>query len=191
MIRKIFLIVPMLLFSAGPVAADSATMANRLLTISYGDVSTDFEDTGTDASGWRVNLSYETGKKGGSVLHGVVLGYIETTADVTTVGPQTTHYKLKSLPIYYAPKFLFGKKAFKGFLKGALGMHLSEYERSGALGEVSTTDSGFYGGASLGAMLYFNEKVFANIEYEWAYLSNSYYRDGEVTSAMIGLGMRF
>lgn len=191
MIRKIFVIVSMLVFSAASLAAGSAATGDRLLTISYGDVSTDFEDTGTDASGWRVNLSYETGKKGGNVLHGVVLGYVETTADVTTAGLQTTHYKLKSLPIYYAPKFLFGKKAFKGFLKGALGMHFSDYTRSGALGDVSTNDTGFYGGASLGAMFMFNEKVFANVEYEWAYLGNSYYRDGEVTSAMIGIGARF
>ena len=191
MICKIFVIVSMLLFSASAVAAGNTATGDRLLTISYGDVSTDFEDTGTDASGWRVNLSYESGKKGGNVLHGVAIGYIESTADVATVGSQVTHYKLKSLPIYYAPKFLFGEKAFKGFVKGALGMHFSDYKRSGALGDISTGDTGFYGGASLGAMLYFNEKVFVNVEYEWAYLSNSYYRDGEVASAMIGLGARF
>ena len=57
-------------------------------------------------------------------------------------------------------------------------------------GDVETQDTGFYGGASLGAMYSFNEKVFINAEYEWTYLSNSYYRDGEVQSAMIGLGFR-
>lgn len=191
MIRSIIFLFFALMFSAAATAAGSSATGDRLLTISYGDVSTDFEDTGTDASGWRVNLSYETGQKGSSVLHGVVLGYIETTADVAAVGSQTTHYKLKTLPIYYAPKFLFGKKAFKGFVKGALGLHFSDYKRSGALGDVSAGDTGFYGGASLGAMLYFNEKLFANVEYEWAYLGNSYYRDGEVQSAMIGLGSRF
>jgi hypothetical protein len=190
MIRNMLVIVSMLVFSAAAVAAGGTATGDRLFTISYGDVSTDYEDTGTDASGWRVNLSYETGKKGSNVLHGAVIGYIETDADVS-VGSQTAHYRLKSLPVYYAPKFLFGQKAFKGFLKGALGLHFSDYKRSGALGDISTSDTGFYGGASLGAMFYFNQKVFANIEYEWAYLSNSYYRDGEVTSAMIGLGARF
>ena len=86
---------------------------------------------------------------------------------------------------------MIGKKGLKGFIKGALGGHFSEYTRTGALPDIDTTDIGFFGGASLGVMFMFNEKVFANIEYEWAYLSNSYYRDGEVASAMIGIGARF
>ncbi len=191
MLRYLILVLTVCVFSI--VVAEeksSAAAQDRMLTVSYGDVSTDYEDASTDASGWRLNLSYETGAKGGSVLHGIAIGYIETTADITT-GLQTSHYKLESLPIYYAPKFLFGKKAFKGFLKGALGMHFSKYKRSGAAGDLETSDTGFYGGASLGAMYMFNEKIFINAEYEWAYLSNSYYRDGEVTSAMIGLGTRF
>lgn len=179
-------------FSTTIAAAEtsSAVAKDKFLTISYGDVSTDFEDTDTDASGWRLNLSYESGARNGNLLHGFVLGYIESTADVTTQA-QTSSYKLKSLPIYYAPKFLFGKSAFKGFLKGAIGIHFSDYERTAALGSEDTQDTGLYAGASLGAMFTFNEKVFINAEYEWAYLSNSYYRDGEVQSAMIGLGFRF
>lgn len=183
MLRYLLLILTVCVFG-------TAAAQDKMLTISYGDVSTDFEDTTNDPSGWRLNLSYETGAKGGNLLHGVAIGYIETTADVTTQA-QTSHYKLKSLPIYYAPKYLFGKKAFKGFVKGALGIHFSDYQRSGAAGDVDTNDTGFYGGASLGAMFMFNEKVFINAEYEWAYLSNSYYRDGEVQSAMIGIGARF
>ncbi len=190
MIRILLLIATMCAFTAAAAADKSVAAEDKFLTLSYGDVSTDFEDANTDASGWRINLSYETGAKGGNVLHGVTIGYIETTADVTAA--QTTHYKLKSLPIYYAPKLLFGKKAFKGFLKGALGVHFSDYKRSGgAVGDIDTNDTGFYGGASLGAMFMFNEKVFANVEYEWAYLSNSYYRDSAVQSAMIGIGARF
>ena len=30
-----------------------------------------------------------------------------------------------------------------------------------------------------------------NLEYEWAYLSNSWYRDGFINSVMLGLGFKF
>jgi len=36
-----------------------------------------------------------------------------------------------------------------------------------------------------------NEKIYINAEYEWAYMSNTYYLDGFVNSAMGGIGMRF
>ena len=191
MVRILLIVLTACIFSSAAAEEKSSVAAkDKMLTISYGDVSMDVEDVDADTSGWRINALYETGAKGGNVLHGFSIGYIETKADYT-VAAQTTHYKFKSLPMYYAPKILFGKKAFKGFLKGALGIHLSDYKRSGSLGDIETSDAGFYGGASAGAMFMFNEKVFANIEYEWAYLSNSYYRDGEVTSAMIGIGARF
>ena len=191
MLRYIVFILTICL-SGIATAEETSTAAakDKFLTISYGDVSTDIEDTDSDTSGWRLNLSYESGAKNGNVLHGFAFGYIETTADVTTPA-QTSSYKLKSLPIYYAPKLLFGKSAFKGFIKGAIGIHFSDYTRTGALGDADTQDTGLYAGASLGAMYTFNEKVFINAEYELAYLSNSYYRDEEVQSAMLGLGFRF
>ena len=190
MLRYILLILAICLSSlAVAEETSSAAAKDKFMTISYGDISTDIEDTDTDASGWRLNLSFEHGARNGNVLHGFAIGYIDSSADVTTAA-QTSSYKLESLPIYYAPKLLFGKSAFKGFLKGAIGIHFSDYERTGALGSVESQDTGLYAGASLGAMYAFNEKVFINAEYEWAYLSNSYYRDGELQSVMLGLGFR-
>ena len=190
MLRYILLILAICLSSlAVAEETSSAAAKDKFMTISYGDISTDIEDTDTDASGWRLNLSFEHGARNDNVLHGFAIGYIDSSADVTTAA-QTSSYKLESLPIYYAPKLLFGKSAFKGFLKGAIGIHFSDYERTGALGSVESQDTGLYAGASLGAMYAFNEKVFINAEYEWAYLSNSYYRDGELQSVMVGLGFR-
>ena len=190
MLRYILLILAICLSSlAVAEETSSAAAKDKFMTISYGDISTDIEDTDTDASGWRLNLSFEHGARNGNVLHGFAIGYIDSSADVTTAA-QTSSYKLESLPIYYAPKLLFGKSAFKGFLKGAIGIHFSDYERTGALGSVESQDTGLFAGASLGAMYAFNEKVFINAEYEWAYLSNSYYRDGELQSVMVGLGFR-
>jgi hypothetical protein len=168
----------------------SSVAAEGMFTLSYGDVSTDLEYADTDPSGWRVNATFETLPSKQNVVHGLTIGYIETTADVTT-GGQTTNYKLETIPLYYAPKMLLGKGAFKGFIKGALGLHFSEYQRSGALGEISANDTGFYGGASAGIMLMLGQKAFINAEYEWAYVSNTYYQDEEVASVMVGLGFKF
>ena len=79
----------------------------------------------------------------------------------------------------------------KIFIKGALGTHISKYKRSGFLGELSSSDMGFYGGLGAGIMINLSDKVFINAEYEWAYVSNYYYDGGFVNSAMGGIGMRF
>ena len=166
-----------------------AQAQEQAFTISYGDVTTDVEDTSVEATGWRVDLLFESHPAGGKVIHGLGIGWIETEADYTSVA-QTFNYKLQSLPIYYAPKFQFGKNKFKGFVKGALGLHYSEYERTGTLGNVTTEDTGFYGGVSLGASFALNPKVFINLEYEWDYLSNSYYKDETIESIILGIGFK-
>jgi len=194
MLRNVLIITTMCAFSSAVAADKSMAATESWLTVSYGDVTADIEETNTESSGWRLNLTFEKGPKGGNVLQGFVIGYIETTADIasTSVTPiAPTSYELKNIPIYYAPKYLFGKKAFKGFIKGALGIHFSKYQRTGGLGTIETNDTGLYAGASLGAMFMFTDKFFANVEYEWTYLSNSYYRDGELQSIMVGLGTKF
>jgi hypothetical protein len=168
----------------------TSVAAQGMFTLSYGDVSADLEYANVDPSGWRINATFETLPSKQNVVHGLTIGYIETTADVTTAG-QTTHYQLETIPLYYAPKMLLGKGAFKGFIKGALGLHFSDYQRSGALGWISANDTGFYGGASAGIMLMLGQKAFINAEYEWAYVSNTYYQDEELASAMVGLGFKF
>ena len=118
--------------------------------------------------------------------HGVTFAYIHTT----TTGIKNVEYRLINLPVYYAPKVTFGKGKAKAFVKGALGFHWSAYKREAA-SELNSSDFGFYGGAAAGFIINLNEKVFLNAEYEWAYLSNSWYRDGFVNTAMAGIGFRF
>ena len=86
---------------------------------------------------------------------------------------------------------MFGKGKFKFYVKGALGMHFSTYKRTATAVESKTSDMGFYGGASLGAMIFVKENIFLNAEYEWAYLSNSFYTDGFLNTANFGLGFKF
>ena len=78
------------------------------------------------------------------------------------------------------------------FFKGALGIQFSSLKITsgsdpGALGN----DFGFVGGVGAGFMKSFNEHLFINLEYEWFYMSNSYYNNGVMNSAMLGIGFKF
>lgn len=158
----------------------------NLATLSGGYAFANVEDLSENATGWRINGTYEYRPNGSAVAHGLSIGYISTVAEEGSF-----KYEINSLPIYYAPKFLFGNKSLEGFVKGALGMHFSDLERTGSIVSISSNDSGFYGGLGLGGMKTFNEKFFINAEYEWAYMSNSFYKDGFMNSFMLGVGVRF
>jgi hypothetical protein len=155
-------------------------------TFSGGYVFANLEETDSGANGFRLNGNFEFTPNEGNFSHGVTVGYIHTTAS----GLQNVEYKLNNVPVYYAPKVTFGQGKTKAFVKGALGMHWSGYKRE-ATTEFTSSDFGFYGGAGAGFIINVNEKVFLNAEYEWAYLSNSWYRDGFVNTAMAGIGFRF
>ena len=182
--KRILFILAVVMFSA------SVSAQENKITVSGGYVFTNIEDVDVNADGFRINGLFEFNPAGGKFAHGVSVGYIQTKATYTSM-LQTSDYKLTTVPYYYAPKFLFGNESIKGFIKGALGMHSSWYERTGALGELTDRGFGFYGGAGLGFMKNFNEKVFIAVEYEWAYMSNAYYRDGFVNTISGGIGFSF
>lgn len=161
----------------------------NLVTISGGYAFANMEGTDTNPSGFRVNGLYEFNPNEGMLSHGISFGYIGTKADST--GAQGAEFNLNNWPIYYAPKVMFGKGKAKFYVKGALGMHFSTYKRTGGVSEIKTNDMGFYGGAGLGTMIFFSESIFLNVEYEWAYLSNSYYTNGFINTANLGLGFKF
>ena len=168
----------------------TAWSQETLLTLTGGYAWANFEDTDAKASGWRINGLYEFNPSEGKFSHGFSIGYISTKSD--SAGVQGVEYKLNTLPMYYAPKVMFGSGKVKAFVKGALGAHLSYYKRTGGSGgEIKTNDAGFYGGVSVGAMIFVSEKTFLNAEYEWAWMSNTYVRDGFMNSALFGIGMRF
>jgi hypothetical protein len=159
-------------------------------TFGGGYVFANLEDVDQNATGFRINGLYEFNPTEGMLAHGVSVGYLRTTAS-NTVNSLTSQYTFSNFPMYYAPKLLFGSESFKGFLKGALGFHYSGYKRTGDVISVDTWDFGFYGGAGAGIMKIINERIFINAEYEWAYLSNTSYRDGFINTIMGGIGFRF
>jgi len=181
--KQFFLIVAMLIVSNG-------FSQENLVTVSGGYSFANIEEVSDNATGWRINGTYEFRPNGGAIAHGISVGYISMTADDNNlVGPLS--YEINTIPIYYAPKYLFGNKSLEGFFKGALGMQFSDLKQTGTLVSISDNDTGFYGGLGVGGMKTFKEKFFINAEYEWAYMSNSFYKDGFVNSFMVGLGMKF
>jgi hypothetical protein len=161
----------------------------NLLTVSGGYSFANIENTELNATGWRINGEYSFNPSQGPWAFGFAVGYIGLTAsDETILG--TYDFTIGTIPIYFAPKFMFGNDKFKGYIKGALGTQNSHLKRTGQL-EVTDTDWGFYGGGSAGVNFSVSEKVFLNAEYELAWLSNSAYKDGLINSAMLGIGFKF
>jgi hypothetical protein len=163
----------------------------NMVTLSGGYSWANLEEVDAKATGYRINALYEFNPQEGKVAHGVAMGFISTSASDETVSIESVEYKLTNWPIYYAPKVMFGKNKIKIFIKGAAGIHISRYKRTGYLGEVSSNDTGFYGGLGGGLIINLSEKLFLNGEYEWAWLSNYYYDNGFMNSAMGGIGLRF
>lgn len=167
----------------------------NMVTISGGYAWANIEDVETNATGWRLNGLYEFNPNQGKLAHGLSFGYIGTSgsADTTLItgSVKEVEVKINNWPIYYAPKLMFGSEKLKGFVKGAIGFQFSSMNTTTSGIETTVKDAGFYGGLGAGIILNLSEKLFINLEYEWAYASNSFYRDGFINSAMGGIGMRF
>ena len=60
----------------------------------------------------------------------------------------------------------------------------------GSNDETVSTDAGLYAGLGAGLTKTFSYKVSGILDYEWSYLSNSYYRDGFLHSFNLGVNFR-
>ena len=156
------------------------------LTLSGGYVFGSLEESDVNSSGWRVNGLFELLPIGEKVTHGFGIGYIGTTAESNFVS-----YTINSLPIYYAPKFTFGEKSLKGYIRGDFGWQFSRINREGTAVTDLDKDNGFYLGIGAGAVKDVNEKISINLEYNFNYLYNSFYRDGFLNSITLGVGYSF
>ena len=148
------------------------------------------DDHKIKASGWRINGTYDFNPNEGAVAYGFSLGYISVTGSYSGL-TDTADYKVSSIPIYFAPKYLFGNEKIKGFIKLAIGGQSATLKRTNSAGETSASDFGFYGGAGGGLIYFVHEVVFINAEYEIAFATNAYYVDGIMQSAMFGIGVKF
>ena len=161
------------------------------ITFSGGYSFLNIKETDSNLNGYRLNFSYERNAFEGQWVNGFVVGYIATEASNDPgIGQAEVDYKLNSMPIYYMPKYLIGRGSFKAFVKGALGMHISQFTKTEPIKTVETNGVGFYGGLGAGVMLTFN-RIFIAGEYEWAFASNRNYKNGFVNSATLSLGIKF
>jgi hypothetical protein len=178
-------------------ASWSALAQESSFTIGGGWSSISPEYFSSSASGYRIIGLYEFNPGQGKIAHGLNVGYVRTTASGSSSGPAgvisgTVNVTLQSIPVYYAPKIYFGNsEKIRFFLKGALGWQFGSYKTEGASATIEVNDRGFYGGLGAGGALNLNEKLFLNVEYEWAYAANMYYGNGYLNSVQLGMGFRF
>ncbi len=170
------------------ISMKSFTQEN-MVTISGGYASANIEDTDDKGTGWRINGLYEFNPLNSKFAHGLSLGYSHITSS-EDVGQETIENTISSIPIYYAPKVMFGKEKFKVFVKGALGAQFASFKRE-ALVDLSDNDFGFYGGGGAGVMAFLKGNIFINVEYEIAWASNNWYKDGWISTVGGGIGLRF
>jgi hypothetical protein len=179
MIKRNFLIITIFFYCAVLHAQENH------FSINSGYATANIEDTDLRGTGWKINAIYEFNPNSEKFLHGVSFGFVNTHA---SEGDQS--YRINSFPLYYAPKWLFGKGMFKGFLNTALGLQFSGIRREGIV-DLSDSDMGFYGGAGAGVEVDLNEDIFINIEYQIAWASNKYYKDGWISTIGGGIGFKF
>jgi hypothetical protein len=161
----------------------------NVFTLSGGYSFATIEDTDIKGTGYRINGLIEFNPNEGKFAHGFSIGYIGLKAE-EVVGQGVQNYTINSFPIYYAPKVMFGSDKAKLFIKGALGMQIAGLKKEGLV-TFSDTDFGFYGGGGAGVMLFIKSNIFINAEYEIAWASNGWYKDGWMNTAMGGLGFKF
>ena len=155
-------------------------------TFSGGYAWANIEDSDEKATGWKINGLYEYNPLNAGVAHGLSIGYINLVSEDGDLKSTVS-----SMPVYYAPKFMFGKSdKFKLFAKGALGMQFAWLKREGIV-NITDNDMGFYLGGGAGFMFFLKENIFINAEYEIAYVTNTYYSGGWINSASGGIGFRF
>jgi Outer membrane protein beta-barrel domain len=183
--KKLLIITALILIAAGAWAQES------MFTLSYGWASTNPEESDKTADGFRINGLFEYNPNQGKIAHGLNIGYVLTKYEQTSqLG--TNEFSFRTWPVYYAPKVLLGNSdKFKFFLKGAIGIHFSKYTEEGPAVSLEFNDTGFFGGVGAGGMLFLNEKLFLNLEYEWAYQSNYYNGNGFLNTAQLGIGFKF
>jgi len=144
-------------------------------------------------TGWRITGTYEFNPNDGKVAYGFSMGYIDMSGSYngSVDSLYTANYNVSSIPLYFAPKFLFGNDRIKGFIKLTIGGIRTDFDRTGTGTNVSAVGYGFYGGAGAGLEINVSESVYIIGDYEINYVSSSYYSGALFQSASGGIGVRF
>jgi len=180
--KKLSLILSILAFTTIIKAQEN------IISINSGYAFLKGQEVRSDFTGWRISGVYEYNPFGGPVSHGISFGYASVSGISKNPGLDFDKaIEIATWPIYYQPKYIFGNDKVKGYVKGALGWQFASIKGS----VFKANDSGFFGGGGAGLMFNISETFFINADYELAWVSNYYYRDGWLNSAMGGIGFRF
>ena len=189
--QKLALVVALFLISVFARAQETITLSGGVVIANAIDYSGYFdEDYHTNADGFRISGTYEAGPlQSKKFIHGVTTGYMLSTTTVV-VNNQDVDISVRTLPFCYAPKYLVGTEKLMAFARAQIGMQFTRLKVSGPVDE-SDNDFGFYGGIGAGGMAYVSSKVFFNLEYELAFMSNTFYANGYINSVQAGIGIDF
>ena len=189
--QKVTLVIITLLWSISTYAQETITLSGGVVLLDAIDYSGYFDENyHASATGFRIMGTYEAGPlQSKKFIHGVTTGYILASTTVNKYGADTD-ISVRTLPFCYAPKYLFGNEKLMAYLRASVGMQFSRLKVGGLIDE-SDNDFGFYGGIGGGGMAYVSKKVFFNLEYELAWMSNTFYANGYINSVQLGLGIDF
>jgi len=188
MIKQI-LFALVLLLPITALAQETITLSGGVVTSKAIDYSSYYPvDYHTRGTGFRITGTYEVGplvtKK---LLHGFSMCYMLTNSSISEYG-LNADVSVRTIPMYYAPKFMIGGERAMAFVRAAVGMQFARIELTGDVNEKDH-DWGFYGGLGVGGMAYVSKTVFLNLEYEGAFMSNTYYANGLINSVQLGIGI--
>jgi hypothetical protein len=171
------------------VSTTALSQGFSALTLRGGYAFAVVEESDASAAGWRANLLFEQGRTGSAWTHGGAVGFAMVKASVTAQAT-TRDYTVSTLPLSYSPRYTFGGESVRSFVTAAVGLQFSWLTNKESGVEVSDNDFGFYGGFGAGFTVMVSGEWFITAEYEGAYLSNAFYRDGFLHSLMAGVGMK-
>lgn len=149
------------------------------------------EDPDITGTGWRINGLYELNPNEGPLAFGLAVGFLSVSGDYTNTQNETATLTVNTIPAYFTIKYMFGQNNLRGFVKPAAGMQFADIEYDSPGETASSEDFGLYAGGGAGILYFIRDNIFINAEYELAWLTNSFYRDGLAQSVMGGVGMRF
>ena len=162
---------------------------SALFIVNGGTQFLDPEDTEQSLDGFSGGFSYEHSSWNGKWSGGFSLSYLSSQTKDDSSSSRTVNFT--SVPLTLFGKYNFGSSKVRGFLRGNVGVHTSKIESAGERAGLTDWDAGFVVGAGLGANLFMSKTMLLNAGYHFAYLSNSFYRDGLVHSLQLGIGFQF
>jgi len=186
--KKYLLVFALCIFFSQNYAQETITLSGGYVTARAIDYSSFYPvDYRTKGTGFRISGLWEAGPiVPGKFVHGLGFAYIRTNSTITESG-LTADINVRTLPLYYSPKFTFGSEKAMGFVKASVGMQFARFKAKGDI-EDSDHDWGFYSGLGFGGMVYLKERMFLNLEYEMNFITNTYYANGILNTVQMGIG---